>query len=762
MYASLLALITLCLTAAVYALGSATLVSTVTSDGGTPLAGVTVSLDGNGIHRTAISAKDGAFAFVDVPPGTYNLSFKVAAYAPRVMRAVVLAEGVQRLAAIVMHPSLTSLRVIGSVVSRERVPFNNTPAALKVFPREAYRDQGQASLATVLNQTPGATIARSSGDVSAQPMSPYYGTVRGGLPWETATLIDGNPVSLPSTGTFDLAYVPSFVLQDVEIVKGYGAAETTVFGAEDGALNLRTAEPGTALKGLFEIEGDDRGGQFSDLAYGGSSKDGRFSFTTMLAVDGNPGPDPSLGAAGAALQRAELLKARYQVSSNSQLTATYLGSQGTLGVAVARGFENGPLFASFANGIGATETHRLGLYSLELHSDFAFDHLTAKAYALQAQRTGSFDPFVIPAIGSGVDAQDNVYGFSVQDDHQISSSLYQLQLTHQHGNDYIAPLAPQTMSHDSTMVRAAAKLRAGNATDVQIAGAWLHSGSRRTFDIPVLHAGAAFHLRPNVTARVAAGSGATAPSDVMLGVNQTLPLLQTPVGIAPRFVQQSVDQALSAETSFGYDAGVEYRLHGDTTTLSADVYHTLVHGAFYDRATSAGALWQFAWLNAPPMTHEGIELGLQQFKRIGLGYIVQGSLVRTYVNGLNGDANLSGASLLAANPAQIAPMRVPYAQGYGEISYKWPRGSRASLGMLYFGANNPYARPAFAQLNANLELSLNDYSKLQFSVQNLGGVYQNALPVLVNAATPSILGTVGPRTVRFMFRQSIGGSLFER
>jgi outer membrane receptor protein involved in Fe transport len=312
------------------------------------------------------------------------------------------------------------------------------------------------------------------------------------------------------------------------------------------------------------------------------------------------------------------------------------------------------------------------------------------------------------------------------------------------------------------MLRAAAKLRAGNASDVQIAGAWLHSGSLRSFDIPVVHAGAAFHVRPNVTARVAAGSGAVAPSDVMLGVNQTLPLLQTPVGLAPRFVEQRVDPGLSAESSFGYDAGVEYRLHGDTTTFSADVYNTVVHGAFYDRALAAGTQWQFTWLNARPMTHEGVELGLQQFKRVGLGFIVQGSLVRTYVSGANGGANLSGAPLLVANPAQIAPMRVPYAQGYGELSYKWPRGSRASIGMVYFGANNPYARPAFAQLNANLELSLNDYSKLQFSVQNLGGAYQDALPVLVNAAAPYIAGTVGPRTVRFMFRQSIGGSLFER
>jgi outer membrane receptor protein involved in Fe transport len=237
-------------------------------------------------------------------------------------------------------------------------------------------------------------------------------------------------------------------------------------------------------------------------------------------------------------------------------------------------------------------------------------------------------------------------------------------------------------------------------------------------------------------------------------------VLQTPIGLPSRVISQTSNPALTAETSFGYDAGVEYRLHGDTTTLSADVYHTTVHGAFYDSIIAPA--WDYEWLNAPPMTHEGVELSLQQFKRVGLGFITQASFLKTYVNGVNGDANLSGGVPIVPVLGEIAPLHVPYAQGYGEISYKWPRGSRASLGVLYFGANNPYARPAFAQLNANLELSLNDYSKLQFSVQNLGNVYGDRLPSLVNAAEPYIAGTVGPRTLRFMFRQSVGGSLFER
>jgi hypothetical protein len=119
--------------------------------------------------------------------------------------------------------------------------------------------------------------------------------------------------------------------------------------------------------------------------------------------------------------------------------------------------------------------------------------------------------------------------------------------------------------------------------------------------------------------------------------------------------------------------------------------------------------------------------------------------------------NLNGGSPFVQGANDVAPLRIPYAQGYAEISYKWPRGSRASIGALYWGANNPYARPAFGQFNTNLELSLDDFSKLQISVQNLTNIYGDGLPL-----APVNAGVVGPRTVRFMFRRSIGGSLFER
>lgn len=766
----------------------------VAAQNGKPVAGTVVKLDGVAVHASARTASDGSFIFTRPPvtAGDYTLSVTAAGFARLTRRHIAVADVPLDLGTLTLVPSLTPLKVIGSAVARERLPFNSTPVALKVFPREAYRDQGQAALSAVLNQTPGVNAVRSAGVNAAQPQAPYTASIRGGLPFETAVLVDGNPIALPGSGTFDLAFVPSFVLQEVEVLKGYGSAESTIPGAIDGVLNLRTADPGTLRKALLEVEADTRGGQFSDLAYGGAA--GRLSFSTMFSVDGNPGPNTGFAVAGEALQRAQLLKAKYQLSPAMDVTASYLGSQNVLGLAAARGLRMPGGFASFAASPDAVESDRFGLYSLEVNGDNGSDHLSGRIYGMQVRRTGAYEPVAFPGFASGMNSLDSIAGFSLQDDHQIAGNLYQLELSHRNGfaeaDEFIAPGA----RNDQTVLRGAAILHPSAALDLQFAVAALGMRERYSDDggatfhdatvwTPVFHAGAALHVRPNVTVRLATGSGAAAPPAAALNVDPARVFLEHPLGLPPYALTRS-SSSLSAETSFGFDAGVEYRLHGDTTTLSADAYHVVTHGAYVDGSSSAPAV-EYRWFNGPPMTHEGVEFSLQQFKRVGLGFIAQASFARTYVNSVpagfyNGYSNLavipgqnlSGGSPLVLGANDVAQTRVPYAQAYGEISYKWPRGSRLSLGALYYGANNPFYEPAFAELNANLELSVGALSKFQISMENLTNAFGGALPsayagVPIRLAGGSYAatnaGVLPPRTIRIMFRQSIGpGTLFER
>jgi hypothetical protein len=246
--------------------------------------------------------------------------------------------------------------------------------------------------------------------------------------------------------------------------------------------------------------------------------------------------------------------------------------------------------------------------------------------------------------------------------------------------------------------------------------------------------GYSYDLHNGVALRASYGT-----SDVLPPLEAIAPILSLPVTTT-----SSID---SIERAAGADLGAEWRMHGGTTTFSADVYRNATQGVY--------AFENDSWSNGPPMVESGVEFTVQQFKRVGMGFIAALSLPRTYAWGSTGTQLYSDANI---GYGPIAPFRIPYVQGYGEISYKWPRGSRASIGALYVGSNNAYGAPAFATLNSNLELSLGARAKLQFSAQNLTDVLANRVPLYA----PISQYGLQPFTLRFMFRQSFGtGALYE-
>ncbi|MGZ3507087.1 MAG: TonB-dependent receptor domain-containing protein [Vulcanimicrobiaceae bacterium] len=843
----------------------------VVDDSGAVISGATVTAGGPAVASTA-TQKDGTFV-LSLPPGTYTVTVAKEDETPATVRHVVVNDMPVNLGRVFLHRALAALKVIGSTVARERSPFNASSASLKVFPREAYRDQGQPGLTAVLDQTPGALVARTPQGNAAQRGAAIAPLVRGGLPFETALSIDGDPIALPSSGTFDLSFLPSFVLQDVEVVKGPGSAGTTLPHAINGALNLRTAEPALARRALLELETDSRGGQFSDLAYGGTLPGGRLSFATMFAVDGSPGPLGGLRfpinvydgdtvdgrtVAGTTtvkpnpatrsgiddarssqleaccisvpsdfLQRAELVKLRYAASNDVTVTTTYLGSQGHTSIGSLQGFADpSGFFGSFAETPQTTQNHVFGLFSAEVHAALRRDAIVGRFYALDLHRTtndGSNGPLELVLTGTAgfaggtqqqytgqlasvgfpaypssdaIDARDAIRGISAEYTHQVADNLYALAIDRRSATAGAAlPSAVLIASgsrEDDTLVRASALLHPNPRTEVQLGDGleWFDdrfsANGGRTFTSGTLRynsvrAGASYQLEPTLALRASLGSSVAPPSLAMLGTNAATVVTRAGFGL-PAYAQIQSHSPLGLESSFAYDLGTEYRLRGGTTTLSADVYRVITHGAFVDADSLAGSFGPLPlrvnrWFNLGPATNEGVELALQQFKRAGLGYIVQGAFVRTFSNdyapsfnganlGILPGQNVAGGGVFDAGTNDIARERLPYAQGYGEISYKWPRGSRLSLGIAYYGANNPFFRPAFATLNSNLELSLGNKSKLQLSVENLTGAYDGALPTgFAGMAVPLADGHIaqtnanvlGPATIRMMFRQSIGG-----
>ncbi len=785
----------------------------ISDEAGRPVAAVEVRLS-NGAR--AISDPRGKFRFPDVPAGTYRESISAARFEP--YRATIVAPSEPQ--KIVLHPSVTSLRIIGSVVAHPRSPFNTTPVAVKVFPREAYRDQGQADLASVLAQTPSALPAYARSENLAVRGVPAYASVRSSLPFETAVSFDGVPLSLPSSGAFDLSLIPSFVLSDVEIGKGQSDVSWIAPNAIAGSFNLRSADPTVTRRALAEFSIDSRGGSFSDFSYGGTMPGGKLALAVMLSADGAAGPltsgsyplaldrgyafigghpvaqngDPLAATNIVAcctavpaddLRRAELLKARYAPRDDFTLTATYLGTHTSRALAGAEGtilplaFGAGVAltFASLAPSLGARESAQVNLFDLDARIDRGRDGFDARVYALEVARrdeygnadsgtyaltgTAIYTDGTLPQIFHGGSAVvtmpfspyapesevDRVRGARISWQHETANGL--LVLSGERRNGSADGTYAKAANATDSILNAGYQAHPNARTEIDLGGGLdRHETAGHAWTLGALRAGASYKMNASLALRASLGSSyAPPPLDALAATTVTG---SDQIGLPNAYTIRSAAD-LQPESAFGYDIGAEWKLHGNTTTASIDLYSTITHGAFartYDEISPFVALT--GWANAPSEREDGIEASIVQFKRIGLGFILQGALTRA-------DRDLGPNAFFAPASGDVRIASAPYAQGYTEISYKWPRGSRLSLGALYLGGNNPYERPAFGTFNTNLELSLAGKSKLALSIANLFNTNDDRLPYAF-ARNP-----LAPRTIRIMFRQSFGGgSVYER
>ena len=693
--------------------------SVVDADGH-PVAHATIDVQSGDKHFTTVTDARGN-AHIELASGSeFTYRVRAVGFIARGGTAAVSAQhGVLRIS---LSPSAGSLHVIGSVTGHARTPFNATPVSQKVYPREAYRDQGQPSVSSVMNQTPGLFALTPVTINPATPLATAYASVRNALPFETPFAIDGEPMSLPSNGTFDLALIPTFALQEVEVVKGPGDVGGNG-GGVGGALNFRTAEPTTLRRGTLEIEGDSRGGSFSDLDYDGTEPGGTFAYATMLSDDGSPccGPVPADISRSLAL-----IKLRETPNASLTLTQTVMtvNLQRSLASLYAFALPDGPIVAPSPIDFGTLAEH-FTFVDTSASLDRGADAYSLHLFTAQTNSSAESAP-------DDAQTADTTSGVSLEWEHTSNAFSFGLSGRLTRGNassdgvlsQFLAPGSGET----NALLRANAiyhpnskqEFDASIETGSQDATVAVQGDSFVQHDAGGQQARIAWSdlIQPGLSVRAAYGSSAVpAPLDALSGTVSV----------------QSLERAT------GGDAGIEWRLHGGSTTLSADVYRNATDGVYMP--VNDG------WVNGPPMVESGAELTLQQFKRVGLGFIAALSLPRTYVSGGNGlsEQNLS------------TPYRIPYAQGYGEISYKWPRGSRLSLGMSYIGSNNIYRAPAFVSFISNLELSLGSRSKLQLSAENLFDAERVRIPILYEAAG------LQPLTIRFMFRQSFGeGALQER
>ncbi|MGD0969208.1 MAG: TonB-dependent receptor [Candidatus Aquilonibacter sp.] len=329
---------------------------------------------------------------------------------------------------------------------------------------------------------------------------------------------------------------------------------------------------------------------------------------------------------------------------------------------------------------------------------------------------------------------------------------------------------------------------------------------------------AALNWQPNndTSYRFSAGTS-IAPPYISL-VSSGGPAWSQVIGGVPAagYVQDANNGDIAAETAFSYDLGVDHRI-ARSTSISSDLYFTQLHNMFFTQSSTvtgaAAAGCPGLAIAAPCLVQEtanlanarymGIEVQLTHAPQYGLGYRLQGSLQRAFtynlppyfycsggtippgpgcVNNTNlavlPEANFGGQpTAISGAPNGVAGARVPYASGYGELSWLGHFGQYYNLGLTYFGNNNSYNEPAFFVLGGNVRFKLNDRgTKLQLSADNLLGAnsqpyagFFNGIPLpLVKGATQTnpftgapqpayyaatAAGNYGPTTLRLIITQ---------
>jgi outer membrane receptor protein involved in Fe transport len=263
---------------------------TVRNGNALPISGAAVIVEGAAARTT--TAVDGTFTLTGIPAGIYTVVVTRSGFQTSSTLGVAVAGGTSiSLAITLAQSSFSSLRIIGgtSTTASGRLPINTTASSVEVISSQAYVDQGSLQVVDLLNETPGV-IASQNGFNGASQGVGWVVQIRGGLAYETESLIDGHPLSIGSSGVYNPILINPYVLQNVELVKGPGSMPTEINGAVNGTINYVTLEPTRTPQEKFIVGSDQYGGVTTAVQLTGSMPGHVVDYAFAVATDGTSGP----------------------------------------------------------------------------------------------------------------------------------------------------------------------------------------------------------------------------------------------------------------------------------------------------------------------------------------------------------------------------------------------------------------------------------------------------------------------------------------
>jgi hypothetical protein len=323
------------------------------------------------------------------------------------------------------------------------------------------------------------------------------------------------------------------------------------------------------------------------------------------------------------------------------------------------------------------------------------------------------------------------------------------------------------------------------------------SDAVHAFDAPRLAVG--WHPNGDVALRASLGASIAPPYIALLSAPAGSPLPNA-AGAATAYTLNENNGQIAPEEAFGYDLGGDWRID-PRLTFSSDVYLTNVRDLFLQATSQQGTytpssgadagntepLYVTQTQNLGHARYEGIEESLVSAPPAGLGFVLNVAFMRAYAYDVLPSLYATAAGPYTANLGIVPGVnfqtsgvgfngisngRVPYAQGYGEVNYHAGNGSSFLIGLLYYGSNNAFNRPAFTELSASARFQLSTACSLVVAGDNVAGAYSNpytdyfgGVPVLLAnraaGATTGYLGatngfSLGPPTVRVDLRYAFG------
>ncbi len=284
---------------------SSTIVGTVRTSSGAPVAAASVALRGVANQTTTTDAQ-GRYRFSSIPPGLYQIVVTKPGFF-QTIAAVAVASATTVTADISIAPqSFESLRTIAHVQTNApgQVQINQTTSAINTITSQEFEDQGQVQVGKLLNETPGIISWNVPGEAAANgadAFSPQEIQIRGALYYETQTLVDGHPTPLSILGEFNPIYLNPALLQNVEVVKGPGSMPTDINYAIGGTVNFITLQPTLTPEATLSVGTDTWGGVTTAIRATGSTTSHFLQYAFGYATDGAPGPMQNYQEPGSAL-----------------------------------------------------------------------------------------------------------------------------------------------------------------------------------------------------------------------------------------------------------------------------------------------------------------------------------------------------------------------------------------------------------------------------------------------------------------------------